>query len=456
MVTVSKEITRLEHSAVKLTLTVAKDEVRSSYDSLLEEYAKVIQIPGFRKGKAPRPILERKLGEALQTDALARIVERAMTTVLEDKDELPADARPLPYSTPKIEDMPSLDLDVDMVFSVTYDTFPAIHLGPWKGLEIEVPQVVIEDDDINRELAFIQERNATVQDKDDDAPAEQNDVVTVTYAELTPEGTTAPGTERQDFVFTLGTGHNIYKIDDDILGMKKGESKDFEKSYPETFEDADLAGKTKKLRVSLTALKKKELPALDDEFAQDVDEKYKTLEDLKNSLRERLSRDVEERLQAVKINTLLEKIMEHTPVDLPESMIQLQLDRNWQNLAQRLNTPVEALKESVETAESPLTGIVQNWRPETIKLLHSRLVMEEIMKDLHIVVTDEDVKAQVKTLAGNSGTPLEEMERYYQQGEARQYLEDEVKEARAYKQLLAENIIKPGNTMKYREFAENK
>jgi trigger factor len=455
MVTVSKEISRLEHSAVKLTLTVAKDEVRSAYDKLVDKYAKSFQIPGFRKGKAPKNILERKLGDALKGEAIAFILEEATASIFESKDELPLDARPLPYSTPNIDNMPDLNLEADLVFTLTYDTMPAVQLGPWKGVEIEVPEVVIGGEDIQRELEIIRERNAVVQDRDDDALAAAGDVVTVNYAELTPEGAADPATERQDFVFTLGTGHNVFKFDDDVLGMKKGDSKDFEKSYPEDFPDSELAGKTKKLRVTLTALKEKKLSALDDDFAQDVDEKYKTLDDLKTSIRDRLSKDIEERLRAFKINKIMGKIMENTPVDLPESMIQFQLDRHWQNLAQRLNMTVDALKEATRDGQAPLSAMIATWRPETVKALHSGLILDAISKELNIGVSDEDIKVHIENLSQKSGMSLEDMQSYYQQGEARQYLEEEIKEERAYQQILEESVIKIGNTMNYREFAEN-
>ncbi|MDR0524805.1 MAG: trigger factor [Spirochaetaceae bacterium] len=455
MVTVSKEITRLEHSAVKLTLTVAKDEVRSAYNKLMDGYAKSAQIPGFRKGKAPRSVLERKLGEALRTEALHQIMEDATASVFQDEEHFPPDARPLTYSDAKIDPVEELNFEADLVFSLTYDVMPALTLGTWQGLEIEAPNVEIGEEDLQRELEKIQERNATVQDKDDNTPAENGDVATVDYQELTPEGNPAPDTQRQDFTFTLGTGYNIFKFDSDILGMKKGETKDFSKTYPEDFEDADLAGKTKNLRVSLKSLKKKELPVIDDDFAQDVDEKYKTLGDLKTSIRDRLHKDAELRLRAFKINHIMEKIMENSPVDLPESMIQYQLDRHWQNLAQRLNMSVDALKEAAQNEQAPIKALISTWRPETIKALHRGLIMEKIIQELNLQVTEEDIQGHVETLAQNSGMPLEDMQKYYKEGEARQYLEDEVKEDRAYAKILEVSKINTRNTVQYREFAEN-
>jgi len=245
MVTVSKETNQLEHSAVRLTLTIPKDDVRSEYDKLITDYSKSVQIPGFRKGKAPRDVLERKYGEALKGEALSHIIEHAITSVFED-EEFPKESRPLPYSTPQMEAQPNLNFDSDLVFSVTYDVLPQVVLGNWKGIDVEVPDVTLSDDDVKRELIAIQDRNAVVIDKDDSAVAMENDVVTVDYCELDDEGNVISESMRKDFVFTLGSGYNFFKFDDDIIGMKKDQTKDIEKTYPEEFEYPDLAGKTKK------------------------------------------------------------------------------------------------------------------------------------------------------------------------------------------------------------------
>jgi len=297
-VTVTKEITRLEQSNVKLTLTIPRDDVCSEYDELISDYTKKIQIPGFRKGKVPRDILLRKLGDALKQDALGRIIEKGVGEVFKD-ESIAKEELPLPYSTPQVQEEPQLDLEKDLQFSVIYDVMPQFTVEKWEGLEAEIPDVSISDEDINRELEVIRDRNSIVLDKGDEEKAENNDVVTVNYCEIGDNGEVLAGTERQDFVFTLGSGYNQFHFDDEVLGMKKGETKEFEKTFPEDFIDKDLAGSTLKLRVTLTALKLKKLPELDDGLAQDVDEKFKTLEDLKNSIRERLSKNLEERRSGI-------------------------------------------------------------------------------------------------------------------------------------------------------------
>jgi trigger factor len=449
-VVITKEITKLEHSNVKLTLTVGKDDIRSEYDALLSEYAKTVQIPGFRKGKAPRNVLVRKFGDAFKEEALGKVIEKSMLQVFED-ESFPKEDRPLPYSTPEIQDKPSLDPEKDLRFSVVYDVFPQVQVGKWQGLEVEIPDVSITDEDINRELEAIRERNAFVQDKNDGEEAALGDVVTVNYCELDDKGEALAETERQDFVFTLGSGYNLYKFDDELKGMKKGETREFEKTWPAGSEDKELAGKTKKLRVTLTALKIKHLPEPDDELAQDVDEKFNTLEDLKNDIRERLNKSLDNRLRGIKISKLLERVIENTPAEIPESMTRLELDSRWRSLARRMDTDAEGLFKKMGGAANA-RSIIAGWKPDAKMALHARLIVETLMEDLKVEVSDEETDREIETRAASGG---EEVRKYYEQEQAREYLKEEIKEQKFYDRFLLENTIKPGKKENYLDLISN-
>lgn len=453
--TVTKEIKQLEHSELQLTLTIGKDDVRSEYDALIAKYGKTLQIPGFRKGKIPREVLIRKFGEAFKGETLGNVIEKAIASVFED-ESFPKENRPLPYSTPQLKDEDlKLDPDKDLTFAVTYDVLPQITIGPWKGIEIEVPDAEVSDEDLDRELEAIRERNAIVLDKDDGAEALKGDVVTVNYAEISDAGEVVPDTERQDFVFTLGTGYNVFRFDDEVAGMKKEETKEIEKSYPEDFEDKDLAGKTKKIRVTLTALKEKKLPDLDDDLAQDVDEKFTTLEDLKNSIRERLVKNLEKRLREITVSRILEKIMETTAVDIPESMVRIELEGRWRNLARQLKVAPEELMKNMEKSSSAKDSIFEGWRPDVLKSLQSRFIVESLIKDLGIESHDEEVEKEFETIAGETGTSIDEIRKYYESDEMKGYLKEEIKERKFFDLLLSENTIKKGNHTKYLDLVSN-
>jgi trigger factor len=240
-----------------------------------------------------------------------------------------------------------------------------------------------------------------------------------------------------------------------MTGMKKGEIKEVEKTYPADFSDPELAGKTKKIRVTLKELKKKILPDLDDDFAQDVDEKYKTLEDLKNSIRDRLTKDLDRRLREIKLNALLEKIMELTPVEVPESMVRVELDSRWRNLARQFNIPPEELLKHTAASGKSYDDILEEWRPVAIKSLHSRLIVETLMEDLHLEVSEEETAKEMESMAESTGSSLEEVKKYYEQEQERLYLQEDIKEKKLFEILLAENTVKKGKQEKYLDLIDH-
>jgi trigger factor len=453
-VTVTKEITRLEKSSVKLSVTVGKDDVRSEYDALLSEYTKSIQLPGFRKGKVPRDVLVRKFGDSLKGEALNKIIEKSLGEVFGDEG-LPRGDRPLPYSTPRIEGEPKPDVESDLHFSVVYDVFPAVKVEKWEGIEVEIPDVSVSDEDLARELELVRDRNSIVLDKDEDAAAASGDVVTVDYCEVDDSGQVLAGSERKDFSFTLGSGNNFYKFDDEITGMKKGETGEFTKTYPEDYADKELAGKTRKLKVTLTALKEKKLPNLDDDLAQDVDEKFKTLDDLKNSIRERLEKELGNRLRNIKNNKLLKKIMENTPVEIPESMIRAELDARWRNLAHRFNTDSDGLYKMMGNTAENAESIIESWRPDAVEALHSRLIVETLIEELKLEATDEEVEDEIERLASEDGIDLEEYRKYYEDETMKEYLKEDIKERKFFDILLERNVIKTGEKVNYPELVSH-
>ncbi|MDR0908366.1 MAG: trigger factor [Spirochaetaceae bacterium] len=442
---ITKKFEKLPKSAVKLSLTVAKDDVTEAYDKVLSNYAKTLAIPGFRKGHAPKDVLERKFGEPLKAEAMSNIIESALEETLDEK--LEADKRPLVYSQPKLEgdeDKLQLKLGEKFEFTVSYDVMPDFKVENYKAYEIEIPKVSIGKEDIDREIEVLRKRNAIVIDKDDAAKAAKGDVLTINYSELDDEGKTLPGSERQDFVFTLGSGENIYKFDDDLIGMKKDQTKTFDK---------EVDGAKKHLSVTVTALKTEQLPDLDDDFAQDVDEKYKTFADLKASIKKRLEDTLEAQLKNTKINKLLEKLMEAVPVELPESMIRIEQEGRWRNLARQFGTDGESL-EKMFRGEGGMTKetTMANWRPEIEKALHSRLIVEKLLDDLKIEASDADIEKAIADDAERTGQPIEDIKKYYEGGQAKDYLKQDIQEKKLFDMLLAENTVKVGKAQKYEDF----
>jgi trigger factor len=444
-VAITKEIKRLEKSNVSLNITVPKEDVRSQYNAMIAEYTKNMQLPGFRKGKVPQEVLERKFGDALKDDALGRILESSLQEVFKEEN-LPRGDRPLPYSTPELQGKPVFDFDNDLQFSVTYDVLPEMKIGQWKGLKVEYPYAEVEKKDIDKELEEIRERNAIVMDRDDNASAKKGDVVTVDYQFYEENGEKMPDMQRKDFVFTIGSGTNVYKFDDDVIGMKKGETKEIIKKFEKDHFDKTLADNSRKIQITLTALKEKKLPDLDDDLAQDVDEKFKTLDDLKNSIKDKLDKNLEIRLKEKKLNALLTKIMENTPVVLPESMIKAEIEGRWRRLARYYNTNPETIAQMMSGSEKD-----KEWREMAEKALHSRLIIETLMEEQKIEVSDEDVEKEFESIAAANGVEIDEVKKHYNE-DAIFYLKEDIREKKITDMLFAENNLKHGKKENYLDF----
>lgn len=303
----TKEVQLLEDSKVKLTIRVPTEDVRKQYDDILKEYTEKAHLKGFRPGKVPADIIVRKLGPSLIDQTKSEVLEKSLSEAFESVEQ-----KPIPYSTPEIKADDALELGKEFAFEVIYDTWPVVELGPYTGLEIDQPQWEITDEDIGRELKGIQEQNALFTDKES-GDLEKGNIANVDYGEL-EAGAEKPGTKREAFVFEVGTGYNVYKIDDDIIGMKKGETKLVTKVYPEDFETSALAGKSVTLRVTLNSIKEKKLPEINDELAQDISEKFKTLEELKADIRTKLEHAVKQNVRSRTITRLLDSIVETSKI----------------------------------------------------------------------------------------------------------------------------------------------
>jgi trigger factor len=439
-----KDIQKLEHSAVRLTITVAKDEVKKAYDELLKEYSKNVQIPGFRKGHVPAAVLERKFGEGLKQDAMSRLMESSVQEAVEGIEE-----RPLPYCSPTVTDEPTYSLDEDFVFSVGYDTFPTYSVGDYSGIEIEVPKVEIQDEDEKRELDELRERNAIVIDKEDGKKAEKGDVATIDYVEIGADGAETAASKREGFVMTLGAGANLYGLDDEVIGCVKGDKKVVEKEYPADYQYSDLAGQKKKISFTLVQLKGRKLPDLDDDFAQDISEKYKTLADLKANIRERLSRQLAETLRHKKEEQAIEELIKRTTIDLPKSMVDIELQARFRDFASRVGadeaTMVKLLASSGKTPES----LFDEWRPMSEKAIKTRLILEKLAQDEKIELAEGELEAEYAKMAEENNVSPDEVKSQYEKMNMTERLVDHLKEDKLFDKIYAAGKEKTGKKMKY-------
>ncbi len=435
-----KEFTPQEKSSVKLTVTIGKEDVAASYKSALAKIAKEIQIPGFRKGHVPANVLERKYGEALKADALGEIIDSSLNEIFQDEAE--KDKRPLPYAQPVLEGSPVLDLDKDLTYTVKYDVFPKVSVKNFGGINVKEPQVSIGDKELEGELKAIQERNATIEDRSDDEAAQKGDIVTVDYVELSDDGSEKAETKRDGYVFTVGDD-DAYKISDDIAGMKKGGSKELSKDG-------------KKARVTLKAVKIKKLPALDDDLAQDVSEKFKTLDDLKKDLEINMKSAADRRVREIKNNDLLTQLIEKNHFDLPQSMLDTEINARWDMMAKQFQTSPEQLEKLIAASGQSKEDMLKQWTGDSEKMLKSRIIVDELIRERNVSVTPEEIEAKYKEIADQSNSTVEEVKKHYEDPRSKEYLIDNVKEQKLYDILYKEVKVSKGDKMEFADlFKQN-
>ena len=446
----TKEFKNLEKSAVELTVTIAKKDVAETYENTLKNYVKNAQIPGFRKGHVPANVLERKYGDSIKADTLGTLIDQSFDEIFKEETE----NRPLPYAQPTMEKAPELDITKDLTYTVKYDVFPKVEVKDFVGVSVKEPQVTITDDDLSDELKTIQERNATVTEKKDGV-VEKDNIVTINYVEVGEDGKEITDTKREDYVFTVGSGENLYKIDDEVVGMKKDETKEITKNYKKDFENSDLAGKTVKLNVTVKAVKIRDIPALDDDFAQDVNDKYKTLQDMKDDIKKNMELAVSRRVKELKNNSLLEQLVEKNKFDIPASMLAAELDGRWRMMAQQFQTTPEQLDKMIAASGQSKEAMLNEWTGDSEKMLKSRIIVDSLIRARNISVTPEEIEEQYKRIADEGGMTVEEVKKHYEDPRSKEYLIDDTKENKLYDQLYKEVKVSKGDKISFKDLFNN-
>jgi trigger factor len=439
------KFTDLENSAVELTLTIPKDTVTGEYQKIVNKYVKTLQVKGFRKGKAPISVIENKYGSALQEEAMYTMIESTVEKTLENIED---EYKPLQYSTPTLVDEENLkfDKEADFSFALTYDIYPKFDIPEYSGHEISFPGVTVDDEPIQAELTKLLDQNAVVIEKE--GPAEKDSIVTVDYFEMDEKDEMLDGTKREDYVFTIGTEYNIYKFDDDIIGMKAGDTKVIEKKFGEDSEITEYAGKTVRVSVTLKVVKQRDIPELDDEFAQDVSEDYKTLDDLKQATRKKLEEGLEARIRETKIANLYDKLLESLTIAAPESMIKAELENTWRNFSSQSGMNEEQLLQILGMQGQTKENMLTEWKPQAEKSLKIQLMVDKITANEKIEVGDEEVTENAQLFEGIEDPRQKE---YYQL-----LWKEDRKMQKTVDLLLEKNTFKAGKNTTYTEFMKGK
>ena len=454
MTVTNQDLSVSPDSEVRLTLTVAGDSVQDCYDQSVRELRRGAQIKGFRRGKVPRDVLVRKFGDALTRQVTEQVINETVSEVLEQVEQ-----KPLPYLPPRADSDQQIALGEDFTFTVVYDTWPDVKLGNYRGLELDKPEVAVEDADLEQELGRLQEQNAMVIDKkaDGDAPVvvESGDVVTVNHVELDDGGAPVAATERRDFVFEVGTHYNLYHMDDELVGMERGAEKEITKSFPSDWEHTELADRTVTLRVTVTSVKEKQLPDLDDDLAQDISDRFETLDDLKKDLRERLQANADSHIRGRMIEQFMDKVVEASEVPLPKSMVAADMQRAWSGYAARAGQTPEQLAAAIEAGGGSVDQAIEDLRPTVEHRVRRSLVQEALADEEKVEVSDEDVDARLGEVAEQRGEDVEELRTRYEQQNMLDYLRREMRNEKLFDGLIAVSAVKPGERTTYTSYMDS-
>ncbi len=438
----NKKFEKLENSAVKMTVTVSSDGADKAYNELLIKWGKEAQLPGFRKGKVPRDVLIRKFGDGLIQETSANLIDKALQEALTDVEENP-------ISQPTLEDLPEIELGKPFVFTVTYDVFPEITMPEYKGVEVDQPEVKILKKHEDAELESIREQNAVVIDKKDGKIAKDS-VVTMDYVELGDDDTPVEETRRKDHAFTVGKEDHPYAVEEEITGMKVEDSKVIEKTYDDEAAP-NLAGRTIKLEVSIGAVKVRDLPALDDELAQDVSEDLKTLADLRKKVKADLKERASGRVRTMTINALTDKLVESAEITVPDSMIDQDLQHTWQDYVRQSGATEEILLNALTEAGRSKEDILSEWKDDAAKSIKTRLIYGKIVENEKIEASDDEIAAELEKRAQEFKMPAEELEKMFGGPQFREYLKNELVQTRLFDYLLEAASVKKGEKIDYTE-----
>ncbi len=442
---VDTSIKELENSSVALTVTVGTQAVEKDYREALKKYASTIQIKGFRKGKAPVSVLESKFGKAIREESSFNTIEEALKEAIEQIDDK---HKPLSFSTPVLQDEESLlpfEADKDLTFTVHYDVMPTVTLSQYKDFEITIPKVRVDDATVDAEIQKLLQQNAMVIDKDGEAA--MGDIATVDYVELDEAGDEVAGTERKEFSFTLGSGTNFYQFDEEMVGMQVGEEKKLAKSYGEDSTVEGYAGRSITLRVKLLSLRLRDVPELDDEFAQDIKDEYKTVADLMAATREKLEKVLDEQLTAAKLEALTDKLIESTPIDLPQSLIDFEAEQSWKRYLRQLGLGEEQVLQFMTFQGKDREEMLAPMKKQADETLRLQLIMDKI-KDAEQFEVDE---AEVQKALDEQAKGMSDVEQLARQ---RSMIEDEMRFSQVGPFLLEHNTFIEGDEVSYAAFMD--
>ncbi|CAN7299408.1 trigger factor [Rossellomorea sp. LjRoot5] len=373
-----------------LTIEVEAAKVNEGLDAAFKKVVKQVNVPGFRKGKMPRGMFEKRFGvESLYQDALDFILPEAYAKAIEETGIDPIDR-------PEI-DVEQMEKGKELIFTAKVQVKPEVKLGDYKGLEVEKMETEVTAEDVETELTSLQEKQAELAVKED-GKAEEGDTVTMDFEGFV-DGEAFEGGQAENYSLELGSGQFIPGFEEQLVGVASGEEKEVEVNFPEEYHAAELAGKPATFKVKVHEIKAKELPALDDEFAKDADEEVETLAELKEKIEKRLQESKKNEAETAVRETLVNKASDNAEVEIPDVMVKAEVDRMMQEFEQRLQMQGMNLDLYFQFSGQTEEDLRGQMTEDAGKRVRTNLTLEAIAAAENLEVTDEEAEEEVNKMA---------------------------------------------------------
>ncbi len=412
-----KNVEKHEKNMVTITVEVGKDEFAAAIEKAYKKQVKQIKIPGFRPGHAPRKVIEGMYGVEIFFDEAMNIAfPAAYEAALEE-------AKLNPVEHPQVE---VTDISADgFTFKATFANYPEVKLGEYKGLSAVKPSTEVSDEDVTKKLEQMQERNARLVSVEREA--QNSDTVVIDF-EGKKDGVPFDGGKSESYPLELGSGSFIPGFEEQIVGMKAGEEKDIDVTFPADYHAEDLAGQAVVFSIKLHEVKVKEMPELDDEFAKDVSE-FDTLDELKADIRKKEEESKETAAKQAFENNLIEQVAENMECDIPEAMIENQARRVVDDYKMQVQAQGVKFADYLQMTGMKEADLIDSAKEPALHQLRGSLALEAIIKAENIEASEEEADAEFQKMADQYGLKLEDVKKYLRVAD----VEEQIKREKALK-----------------------
>lgn len=410
----SLQVEKLEKNMAKLTVEVPAEEVEAALQNAYLKNRKQISVPGFRKGKVPRQMIEKMYGpEVFYDDAANALIQKAYPQAA-DECELEIVSRPT-------VDIVQLEKGKPFIFTAEVAVKPEVTLGQYKGIKVEKADTTATDEEVAAELDKEREANSrtiTVEDR-----AVQDGDMTVIDFEGFVDGEAFEGGKGTDYPLTIGSGAFIPGFEEKLVGAEIGKEVEVDVTFPEEYHAKELAGKPAVFKCTVKEIKVKELPELDDDFAQDVSD-FDTLEEYKADVRKKVEEKKAADAKAKKEDAVIEKIIEGAAMEIPDAMVETQAERMVDEFAQRLQMQGLTMEQYLQFTGGNVQALVEQSKPQALKRIQSRLVLEAVAAAENLTASDEELDAELGRMAEQYKMEVEKLKEMFAEEDLKSVRED--------------------------------